>query len=83
MIDKEPLKGGIKHIFVTNSAFRRLTGIKKVCMMCGTNDPKMRCEPKRETIPYSGDLTGICEAGECGHDDSSWCERGPDKVRKP
>jgi hypothetical protein len=29
-------------------------------------------------IPYSGPLLGKCASGECGHDDGSWCERGPD-----
>ena len=37
----------------------------------------------RPTIPYSGPLIGKCASGQCGHDDSSWCERGPDLPAKP
>lgn len=33
-----------EHIFVSNRAFTRMTGIKKVCMMCGLTDPKSKCE---------------------------------------
>lgn len=37
----------VAHVWVSNTAFTRLTGIKKVCLFCGTNDPKMKCEPRK------------------------------------
>jgi hypothetical protein len=41
----------MKHIWVRNTAFARLTGIRKVCMTCGAASPGTRdkepCPGKR------------------------------------
>ena len=38
-----------KHLWVSNAAFSRLTGIRKVCMVCGqpSNNADRECPGKR------------------------------------
>lgn len=39
----------MKHVWISNAAFTRATGIKKVCMTCGTpsNNAPSECPGKR------------------------------------
>lgn len=39
----------LKHIWVSNAAFARVTGVKKVCMVCGqpSNAAARECPGKR------------------------------------
>ena len=42
-----------KHLLISNGAFARMTGIKKVCMDCGAADPprNSECPGKRPETP--------------------------------
>lgn len=40
----------MKHVWISNAAFSRMTGVKRVCMTCGqpSNTAAKECPGKRE-----------------------------------